>query len=188
MNVLWRRLDRPGHDAALLRPEGDGWRLSGAAVFGAEKGPVSLVYTIDVDGDWRARRGIVLGFVGDRSVEYEILHASEGWRLNGVLVDGLGHLIDLDLSFTPATNALQLKRAAPAIGETLRLPAAWLDVDAASLAELPQVYERLGSTLYRYVAPSVPYEAVLELTPDGFVRTYPGLWRQEVGFDGDAVN
>jgi hypothetical protein len=179
VNALWRRLDRRGHDAAWLRPKADGWRLSGAAVFRHEEGPAALAYAVEVDGNWAARRAIVQGFVGAREVDCEILRTFEGWRLNGVLVEGLNHLIDLDLSFTPATNALALKRAAPAIGETASLPAAWFDIDAARLAELPQTYERLGATAYRYVALSVPYEAVLEFTGDGFVHHYPGLWRRE---------
>jgi hypothetical protein len=32
INVAWRRLDIPGHDAATLLPSGDGWDLEGAAV------------------------------------------------------------------------------------------------------------------------------------------------------------
>lgn len=181
MNALWRRVDRPGHDAAFLRRESDGWRLSGAAVFGHEDGPAALAYAVDVDRNWAARRGIVHGFVGGRAVDHEILRGPDGWRLNGAHVAGLGHLMDLDLSFTPATNALALKRASPAVGETVRLPAAWFDVDAARLAELPQIYERLNATDYRYAAPSVPYEAVLSFTPEGFVSVYPGLWLAEKG-------
>jgi len=186
MNALWRRLDRPGHDAAFLRPDGDGWRLSGAAVFAHDEGPAALSYAVEVDRNWAARRGIVRGFVGRGVVDHEILRGPDGWRLNGVPIADLGHLADLDLSFTPATNALALRRAGAAIGETVSLPAAWFDIDAARLAELPQTYERLGATEYRYAAPSVPYEAVLDFTPDGFVKTYPGLWRLEANFDGEA--
>src|ERR1700730_17860288 len=31
--ILWRRLDLPGHDTAVLLRRDDGWRLSGVAVF-----------------------------------------------------------------------------------------------------------------------------------------------------------
>jgi hypothetical protein len=30
--ILWRRLDLAGHDAATIRPDTDGWRLSGIAI------------------------------------------------------------------------------------------------------------------------------------------------------------
>jgi hypothetical protein len=113
-------------------------------------------------------------------VEYDIRRHPDGWRLNGVRIDGLSHLFDLDFSFTPATNLLQLKRAAPRIGETVSLPAAWFDLDSGLLTELHQSYERLTESAYRYAAPSVAYEGILEVGADGFVGHYPGLWRREI--------
>ena len=38
---------------------------------------------------------------------------------------------------------------------------------------------RDDATTYQYAAPSVPYEATLEMAPNGFVKTYPGLWAME---------
>ena len=43
---------------------------------------------------------------------HEIRRDDAGWRLNGVRVEGLEHLVDLDYGFTPATNVLQLSRIA----------------------------------------------------------------------------
>ena len=119
------------------------------------------------------------GFVGDKPIDFDILREPECWRLNGRAVAGLSHLLDLDLGFTPATNLLQLKRAAPQVGESVSLPAAWFDLDEGRLWELPQMCQRLTETAYSYVAPSVPYRAVLEVSEDGFVMSYPGLWRRE---------
>jgi uncharacterized protein len=97
--------------------------------------------------------------------------------LNGVAVEGLEHLVDLDYGFTPATNLLQLSRLALEPGQQAEVPAAWFDLDSASLVELPQTYERRSQGSYWYEAPTVPYRALLEIAPNGFVRSYPGLWR-----------
>jgi hypothetical protein len=175
--AAWRRLDRPGRDAALLRPQGDGWLLQGAAAFDHELGPASVAYQVQADAGWRTKRGIVSGFVGEAIVRREILRDDGGWRLDGVKVEGLDHLVDLDFGFTPATNALQLMRMALAPGQKADLPVAWFDLDGASLIELPQSYERRGEAVYWYEAPSVPYQALLEVAPNGFIESYPGLWR-----------
>ncbi len=179
MNALWRRLDRPGHDAAFLRPHGDGWLLSGVAVFLDDAGPASIAYSVAADRHWNTIRGNVTGFAGRRSIDCDIRREADRWRLNGVAIEGLAHLLDLDLSFTPATNLLQLRRAAPQVGEKVSLPAAWFNLDEATLTELPQVYERLDETRYAYVAPTVSYEGLLEIASDGFIETYPNLWRRE---------
>lgn len=136
-SALWRRLDQPGHDAAILRPRAEGWLLQGAAAFGHETGPVSVAYEVEVDRQWRTRRGVARGFLGQRAFDHEILRAGEGWLLNGSLVHGLEGLVDLDYGFTPATNILHLRRNAPAPGKRISFPVAWFDLDSASLTKLP---------------------------------------------------
>jgi hypothetical protein len=179
VRALWRRLDRPGHDAALLRPCGGGWRLSGGAVFLHESGPASLVYSVEVDGGWVAQNGRVTGFLGEKAIDHDIRREPGAWLLDGVEVEGLAPLVDLDFSFTPATNLLQLKRTVPQTGQRLSVPVAWFDLDAAGLSELPQIYEPLSASVVRYAAPTVPYQDLLEISADAFVQSYPGLWRRE---------
>ena len=175
--AIWTRLDRPGRDTAVLRPQAGGWMLEGAAAFDHERGPTTVAYRMEVDDRWEATRGTVSGFVGGQAVHHEILHGDVGWRLDGVRIESLNDLVDLDYGFTPATNVLQLKRIRLSLGQKADVPAAWFDLDSVSLIELPQTYERRGDASYWYEAPTVPYRALLEVAPNGFVRFYPGLWR-----------
>jgi hypothetical protein len=178
-SMLWRRIDIPGHDACRLEQKGDGWSLEGAAVFLHGDGPAHLFYAVQCDAAWRTMSGRVQGFIGARAIDFIVVRDGAGWTLNGVSVAGAKHLLDLDLGFTPATNLQQLRRVSIAEGETVQLPVAWLDVDAGTLTELPQIYERRGRDAFWYQAPSVGYEGLLELAPNGFVRSYPGLWEAE---------
>jgi uncharacterized protein len=175
--AAWRRLDRPGRDAALLRAHRDGWLLQGAAAFDLEVGSAAVAYEVQVDARLEITRGALSGFLGQATVRHEILRDERGWRINGVEVDGLQHLVDLDFGFTPATNVLQLMRMALPPGEKAELAVAWFDLDSKTLTELPQTYERRGEASYWYEAPSVPYQALLEIAPNGFIDSYPGLWR-----------
>jgi uncharacterized protein len=175
--AAWMRLDRPGRDAALLRRIDDGWALEGGAAFDHDAGSAAVAYQVETDGRWETRRGVITGFVAGEAIRHEIERDSAGWRLNGVRIEGLDHLVDLDYGFTPATNVLQLSRTAPKTGQRVEVPVAWFDLDSASLIELPQTYERRGEASYWYEAPTVPYQGLLEIAPNGFVRCYPGLWR-----------
>ena len=179
--MLWRRLDLPGHDACWLERAAAGWHLRGMAVFRHPAGPAGLSYAVNCDEGWRTMSGLVRGHVGGRAVEARMLRLEDGWRLNDAPVAGLGHLVDLDLGFTPATNLLQLRRVPMVPGEAVALPAAWFDLDAGSLSELRQSYRRRDAAglLYDYEAPDVGYRGVLETTAEGFVRHYPGLWQAE---------
>lgn len=179
VSAIWQRLDTPGHDAALLAQCGAGWSLRGTAVFKHDDGPACISYCVDLDPSWITRSGSVHGFIGPRKIDHCIRRESTGWYLGDILIEGLAHLVDLDYGFTPATNLQQLQRMALDLGESADVPVAWFDVDAPTLTELPQRYERSNETTYRYVAPSVPYKGLLEISSNGFVRNYLGLWRME---------
>jgi hypothetical protein len=177
-SILWRRLDRPGHDACRLERRGTGWRLEGSAVFLEGDAPARLRYRLTADASWRTRTGRVEGWIGEREVRATIEAGGGTWTLDGRCVAGLERCLDLDLAFTPATNLLQLRRLALAIGRTAEVPVAWLDVAAGKLELLPQRYERRSASSYAYAAPTAGYEGTLEVRPDGFVRRYPGLWEE----------
>ncbi len=125
----------------------------------------------------RPSEELISGFLGEKTIQHEIRRDGAGWRLNGVLVEGLKQVVDLDYGFTPATNVLQLSRIALKPGQSAQVPVVWFDLDSASLIELSQTYERRSEASYWYEAPTVPYQGLVEIAPNGFVRSYPGLWR-----------
>lgn len=178
--ILWKRLDAPGHDACCLERYDAGWKLHGSAVFRHDGAPAQLTYQVVCDPAWRTLQGQVEGWLGVQPVAIRIARTNAGvWTLDGLVVASLENCIDLDLGFTPATNLLPLRRLDLAEGQSAEAPAAWLDVAAGTLAVLPQRYERRSKTTYWYEAPSVNYEALLEVAPTGFVLRYPGLWETE---------
>ena len=179
--ILWRRLDAPGHDACRLDATDDGWRLDGAAVFRDETGAIArLDYRVSLDPEWRARWGSVHGWIGERALELTVERTAEGvWSLDGTVVPGLEHCVDLDYGFTPATNLSQLRRIALGVGYHADVPVAWLDAPAGTLGLLEQRYQRRSAEEYEYDAPRFDYSAVLVIAPSGFARRYPGLWEAE---------
>jgi hypothetical protein len=178
--VLWRRVDVPGHDACRLDEVEDGWRLTGTAVYRLADAPARLDYRVTCDRSWRTRKASVRGWVGAEPIAITVARTDDGgWRLNDAPVAGLDDCVHVDFGFTPATNLPQLRRVALAIGEAAEVPVAWLDVPAATLSRLEQRYRRVAATSYDYDAPRFAYRALLEVTPVGFARSYPGLWEME---------
>ena len=178
-SMLWRQLDAPGHDACSLERNEAGWGLRGAAAFRHDKGPAWILYAIQCDAEWQAVSAQLRGAVGKRRIDVAIARRDGSWTLNGAQVPKLEHLTDIDLAFTPATNLLHLRRVAIGLDESVRLPVAWFELDTGALTELPQIYRRLSETELSYEAPSVGYEAILQLAPNGFIRRYPQLWEAE---------
>jgi uncharacterized protein len=177
--ALWKRLDTPGHDFCLLEQEPFGWRLAGAAVFLDDSQPASISYSVRCGPDWEAVSGFVHGFLGSRRIDYVVTREDSVWLLNGDCVPGLEHLVDLDSSFTPATNLTQLRRVPLPRDRVVPAPVAWFELRSGVLRELPQVYQSRGERLVWYEAPSVGYRGLLELDASGFIQRYPALWQAE---------
>ena len=86
---------------------------------------------------------------------------------------------DVDLSFSPVTNLLPIRRLHLNIGERSTVRAAWLDFPACKLAPLEQVYERVGDSTYRYESAGGTFVAILQVNAAGFVTSYSGLWQED---------
>src|SRR5262249_28456590 len=119
-SMSWRRLESPGHDACLLERVDASWSLRGAAVYRHKDGPAWLSYVVQCDDLWQTQSGRVQGALGSRSIDFVIARRGQSWMLNDLHIPGRDHLLDLDLSFTPATNLQQLRRLSMALYQPAR--------------------------------------------------------------------
>jgi hypothetical protein len=179
-SILWRRLDAAGHDACRLVHEGERWRLEGAAAFRDDGAVAQLAYRVTCDEYWRTLDAHIHGSLGSVEVDIGLRRSASGvWILNGEAVPGLRECVDVDLGFTPATNALQIRRVGLDVGQAADVPVAWLDVAARQLSVLEQRYERRTETEYWYEAPRFDYAGMLVVNSAGFPIVYPNLWEEE---------
>jgi hypothetical protein len=186
--ILWRSLSVPGHDACGLWGTESGWRLEGTAIFVFEGQPCHLAYEVECDVTWRTRSAKVTGYAGTRAVEMTIVAMpGERWRVNGTDRPESAGCVDVDLSFTPATNLIAIRRLALDIGQASEAPAAWLRFPELTLERLEQWYHRVAVDAYDYRSPRTGYAARLRVSDGGFVTHYPGLWEQEVVGNGHLL-
>jgi uncharacterized protein len=178
--VLWRRLDRPGHEYARLARHGTRWQLTGVAVFQHVQQPCRLDYCVICDGQWRTQAGRVIGWVGDTAVEVAVaVDASGTWRLNGAACPEVAGSSDLDLHLSPSTNLLPIRRLNLSVGEHAQVTAAWLRVPDFRLEPLEQRYRRVDDLIYRYESAGGTFAADLTVNGVGFVMVYPKVWAAE---------
>jgi hypothetical protein len=179
-SILWRRLDRPGHESARLSSHGPTWRLAGAAVFAHDRQPCRLDYHVLCDAQWRTVSARVAGWVGGAAVELELAADSDRrWRVNGTECPAVAGCIDLDLNFSPSTNLLPIRRLGLGIGEEAEVRAAWLRFPGFALEPLSQLYRRTAEETYRYESAGGAFVAELQVNMAGLVITYPNFCAAE---------
>lgn len=180
--VLWRRVDRPGHEAARLLQREDGWRLHGCAVFSNETKACGLTYRIDCDQLWRTRSAEVTGWIGDETILVEVEVTPAGhWLVNGAAAAQIEGCVDIDLNFSPSTNVLPIRRLSLPIGGEATVRAAWLRFPTFRMEPLDQTYRRISENRYRYSSAGGRFQRELEVDTHGFVTSYPDFWRREEG-------
>jgi hypothetical protein len=180
--ILWRRLDRPGHEAARLLARGPGWELTGAAVFAHEGQACRLDYAVVCDSAWRTVSAMIAGWIGPEPVELAVsVDAAGRWTLGGRDCPQVEGCVDIDLNWSPSTNLLPIRRLDLAPGEHADVRAAWLRFPSLVLEPLEQRYRRLDEWTYRYESAGGSFVADLEVNAEGFVLHYPGFARAEAG-------
>lgn len=180
--ILWRRLDRPGHEFARLGFQRSSWHLHGTAVFLHEGQPCRLDYGVVCNSKWETRAGKVTGHVGEKHIEVDIsVDPQRRWWLNGAQCPEATGCIDLDLNFSPSTNLLPIRRLGLEVGEEAPVLAAWLRFPSFHLEPLDQIYRRIDSGIYRYESGGGRFVAELAVDSVGLVTRYPNVWEAERG-------
>lgn len=180
--ILWRRVDRPGHEAARLRVTSDGHALDGVAVFAEASRPCCMRYAIACGPAWQTRSLQLTGWIGGRDIAFAVMvDDARRWIVNGSPAPDLQGCQDIDLGFSPSTNLLPIRRLNLAVGQRAAVRAGWIRFPECVAEPLDQVYERVAPLTYRYESAGGRFSALLEVNDTGFVTRYTGFWEQVAG-------
>jgi hypothetical protein len=171
--VVWRGLDEVSlQRCALFRARG-GWGLEGVVLL-AEP-PIEVRYDVRCDLAWRTRSVRIRMDGGDLVRELRLEVDERGaWNDGSRELRELDGCRDVDLSVTPSTNTLPMRRLALPLGSTAEVRAAWIRVPEWAIEPLAQRYTRLEA--HRYVYESPGFRAELEVDDLSLVVRYGELW------------
>lgn len=174
----WRALDRDGRDTCRLSQTDDGWILVGHAEFQDVLGHASLNYVVRCNSAWVTQSVDLAGQHEGSEVRTKMVNANGTWWIDHRAQPAVNGALDIDLSFTPTTNLMPLRRLGT---EDLAVSAAWLQYPCAKLVPLDQKYARTPvPNVMAYRAEQTNFATDLTVDATGFITHYPGLWEGEV--------
>jgi uncharacterized protein len=195
--LFWRRLDTAGCEQALCTFR-SGLRVRGA-MLAATPVPYAGRYELYTDETWTTARCEVTvegaGFA--RSVRLE--RAAGRWRVTATEQGNLGAALhaagrpptdqpgceepesldaalDVDLSYSPLTNTLPIRRLRMLDGDagaSHTIHVAWILLPSLEVVDSSQTYEVIGDRRIRFV--SGTFSTELDVDEHGYVRHYPEL-------------
>lgn len=185
--VVWSAWSGPGTEHLLLTVDDDNATADGLIVGVVEGKPIRTRYEVRCEAGWRTREVRVSAEgSGASTPTIDLLSDGEGnWTTReGEAVPGLRGCVDVDISATPFTNTLPIRRLGLTPGESAELSVAYVDVGGMRAWTEGQSYaclerdERGG--IYRYKSLDGGFTADLTVDADGLVLDYPGLFRRSL--------
>jgi uncharacterized protein len=174
--ILWQELETGALDRCRLEAGPDGLRLSGVVLTAAHGTPLDVRYVVETGPDGLTRR-VELELDGGAVRRVLLADGAGRWRWEGgpELAEVAGSL-DVDLTVTPATNTLPIRRlTALEMGQAADLQMAWVQFPGLEVLASAQRYQRLAADRWRFSTGD--FTAELLVDPDGLVLDYGGLFR-----------
>ena len=182
MTMRWRwdwlpDLGSGGEDFAYA-PGAGGHVLSGTVAGTLDDTAVDGRYEVEADPAWLTRRVTVALTRPAKTLELRSNGAGRWSDGEGVWIPALDGCLDVDLSLTPSTNTLPIRRLGLKLGEAAEISVAYVQAPELKLRPRRQIYTRLADRLWRFHAPDIDFTADIAVDADGFVIEYPGLCRR----------
>jgi uncharacterized protein len=174
--VLWQGVETGALDRCQLKAGPEGLRLSGTVLTAEFGTPLEVRYLVEAGPDGLTR-GVELELDGGAVRRALVADGAGRWRWEGgpELAEVAGAL-DVDLTVTPATNTLAVRRLAGLeVGEAADLRMAWVQFPGLEVIPSDQRYERLADDRWLFSTGDFAAELVVDL--HGLVLEYGGLFR-----------
>ncbi|HEX3350891.1 MAG TPA: putative glycolipid-binding domain-containing protein [Acetobacteraceae bacterium] len=152
-----------------------------SVVVGARGGTeFGLFYGLVMDQDWRVR-DVELRLAGDARALALHADAKGHWHgADGAPLPELEGCIDIDISATPFTNTLPIRRIRWRTGEAQVIRVVYLLIPGLVPVTVEQRYSCIEpGRLYRYESLDSGFKADLSVDEDGLIIDYPRLFRRQ---------
>ena len=175
-SVRWRALEGGGLEHLTLRAQANGLRADAVLVGEREGQRFGASYRIDCGVDFTVRSFEIATTDGRRLA---MTRRDGGWHDSG-----RGHLpafdacIDIDLSATPFTNTLPIRRCVWEPGQQRRIAMLFVPFDSFEPFVTEQIYTCLAPRLFRFETADGSFAAELPVDEDGLFMDYPYLFQR----------
>ena len=187
-NILWIPWDGPGLEHLRL-VQSDDLILADSLIIGVaeeDRRPFRARYTIQCDACWHVRElRIDMLDAANRRLDLMSDGAGHWFDDAGEPLPGLVGCFDVDISATPFTNTLPIRRLALPPAAAADINVVYISLPELAVTPGMQRYTCLASNTagarYRFESRAHAFTAELPVDAHGLVEDYPGLFRRVAG-------
>lgn len=174
-DMAWRRLDEKGQERCIFVCAEALCGLEGLGAVAINGSGLVFEYRMQLTPAWDLRQASIVAHLGDDEFALNVEHREDGsWLFNGALAAEYTMCTDIDLSFSPSTNTMAIKRLNLAVGQEGASRAVYVSEPELKLSVLDQLYRRVDQHRYEYSTGDFTGE--IEVDDEGIVQKYLGLF------------
>jgi uncharacterized protein len=182
-NIMWTPWSEAGLEHLHLLQQDGNFLVDSVMIGVSNHIPFRLQYNIVCDSNWKVKElGLTLLSGSGKSIKIQADGQGHWYTHIGDSVPSLEGCIDVDISATPFTNTLPIRRLALSPGQSAELLVAYVAIPEMELKPMSQRYTCLvlnaHEGLYGYESVVSGFSAELPVDSDGLVIDYPGLFKR----------
>jgi uncharacterized protein len=181
--VIWSNLTATGLEHFQLVSRADEMVADGI-VIGVEKDVAFRIrYEIRCDAQWRVRKVTVTRLDENEQAIRLTADGLGNWsNEHGEVVSAFAGCLDVDITATPFTNTLPIRRLSLRQGESSEIKVVYISVPEMQVSVEPQRYTCLevndSAGKYKFESLDGDFTAILSVDSDSLVEDYPSLFQR----------
>jgi uncharacterized protein len=190
--IIWSSLTDTGLEHLYLLCDKNEVFADGIVLGVKEDIPYRIRYQVRCDSNWRVRKVVVKSLDENEQTIDLTSDAAGNWaNESGKLISAFAGCLDVDISVTPFTNTLPIRRLNLRRGESSELKVVYVAVPEMQSSVEPQRYTFVerneAESKYKFESLDGDFTAIISVDKDGLVEDYPNLFKRvwEVNFYDD---
>ena len=168
----WQTWDGDGDETLRLTWENEGWTAIG------EVTRERVSYVLRLSATWQTRQFLLFRDLDEPDLWLGTDGSGRWGEMNGAHRTDLDGCTELDLTCTPFTNTLPIRRLQLDDGDAAEIIVGMVDVETLGVVPVRQRYQNLGGRRWRYTNLESGFETVFGVDDYGLVHDYPDNFRR----------
>ncbi|RAJ35671.1 putative glycolipid-binding domain-containing protein [Pedobacter cryoconitis] len=174
INLLWEGHHYKSVENCVVTIQEKGTEITAVVIGDSGEKPFRLDYTIRTNQKWETVFFDIKSQFDDQRVELSFESDGKGnWTDHGKPLEEFKGCIDIDISLTPFTNTLPIRRLGSKLKTEQEIKVIYFDILKQRVRPNLQAYIALTDFCYQYRNINNGYEALLTVDEQGLVVVYP---------------
>jgi len=177
--IRWEGLQYRSLENCTLTETGNGVAITSVIKCQVNNQAIKILYKILTDTLW-ATYFVEINVISGRNEKTLLLEKKGGyWLLNNTIDHRFDGCADIDISLTPFTNTLPIRRLVFNGQLRNRIEVIYIDIIADLILPVRQYYTKISDSVYLYENEKSTFKAELKTDPYGLVIEYPKLFHEK---------